>query len=135
MYNVHFAINVPRVSSRKIALIFVILISDDNLRIFCIREFPIRRREKFLHLTPVYLRYNRSSLVQTRKLLSSSSPGTHQCPSTDLARLIMLDVIKIRVSANCAVNIIDSNLIFSSHSLYFLLPDKRRFLNRQTFQY
>ena len=62
MYNVHFTINVPRVTcSRKIALIFVILIPDDNLRIFCIREFPIRRREKFLHLTPVYLRFNRSS--------------------------------------------------------------------------
>ena len=56
MYNVLCTINVLRVSSRKIALIFVILIPDDNLRIFCIREFPIRRWEKFLtsleHLDP-----------------------------------------------------------------------------------
>ena len=53
MYNVHRTINVLRVSSLKIALIFVILILDDNLRIFCIREFPIRRLEKFL--TPLEL--------------------------------------------------------------------------------
>ena len=53
MYNVHCTINVLRVSSRKIALIFVILILDDNLRIFCIREFPIRRWEEFL--TPLEL--------------------------------------------------------------------------------
>lgn len=30
--------------------------------------------------------------VQTRKLLTLSSPATHQCP-TDIARLIMLDMI------------------------------------------
>ena len=48
MYNVHCTINVLRVSSRKIALIFVIFILDDNLRFFCIRKFPIRRLEKFL---------------------------------------------------------------------------------------
>ena len=123
MYNVHCTINVLRVSSRKIVLFFVILIPDDNLLIFCIRELPIRRWEKFLtsleHLTPC---------------IPSSSPGTYQCPSTDLARLLMLDVIKIRVNANCSINIyIGSNLIFSSHSYYILTTRLKKILEQTNF--
>ena len=83
---------------------------------------------------PVYLPRFKFFSPQTRKLLSSSSPGTHQCPSTGLARLIMLDVIKIRVNANCSINIyIGSNLIFSSHSYYILTTRLKKILEQTNF--